>query len=247
MPKRKAILWKIIGLELLIIVFYTINGAYSSITEPTNPVLQFIGLVPLALGILIYLIVKKRWNLYFFDRGLANTKHSLLLILPLVLIIAVIIIGNKGFNTSSLSDLILMFIMQIFVVGFIEESFFRGFMLRLLLSKGVTTAVWVTSILFGITHALQLLGGQSLEDTIIQIVYALLVGLMLSLLILNKITIWITILFHGLNNFSNFMGNVEGPMLTAYLIIAIMLVYTIYLWMRLKHANNIRQDLTISS
>lgn len=246
MPK-KSILLKIIGLESLIIVFYTINGAYSTITEPTNPVMQFIGLVPLALGILIYLIVKKKWNVYFFDSGLANTKQSLLLILPLVLIIAVIIIGNEGFNTSSISNLILMFIMQIFVVGFIEESFFRGFMLRMLLSKGVKTAVWVTSLLFGITHALQLLGGQSMEDTIIQIVYALLVGLMLSLLILNRLPIWITILFHGLNNFSNFMGNVEAPLLSAYLIIAIMLVYTIYLWMRLQHANNIRQDLTISS
>lgn len=246
MPKR-SILFKIIGLELLIIVFYTINGAYSSITEPTNPVMQFIGLVPFALGILIYLIVKKKWNIYFFDRGLALTKQGLLLILPLVLIIAVIIIGNKGFNTSSIANLILMFIMQIFVVGFIEESFFRGFMLRMLLSKGVKTAVWVTSILFGITHALQLLGGQSIEDTIIQIVYALLVGLMLALLILNKLPIWITILFHGLNNFSNFMGNVEGSMLTAYLIIAIMLVYTIYLWMRLKNATNVRQNLTISS
>ena len=246
MPKR-SILFKIIGLELLIILFYTVNGAYSSIMEPTNPVMQFIGLMPFALGILIYLIVKKKWNVYFFDRRHALTKQGLLLILPLVLIIAVIIIGNKGFNTSSIANLILMFIMQIFVVGFIEESFFRGFMLRMLLSKGVKTAVWVTSILFGITHALQLLGGQSIEDTIIQIVYALLVGLMLALLILNKLPIWITILFHGLNNFSNFMGNVEGSMFTAYLIIAIMLVYTIYLWMRLRHADHVRQDLTISS
>ncbi|MEA0563417.1 CPBP family intramembrane glutamic endopeptidase [Lysinibacillus irui] len=66
--------------------------------------------------------------------------------------------------------------MQLLIIAFIEETIFRGILLRMLLTKGVATAVWVSSILFGVTHALQLLGGQSLEDTIIQIIYALLVG-----------------------------------------------------------------------
>ncbi|WP_249664384.1 type II CAAX prenyl endopeptidase Rce1 family protein, partial [Lysinibacillus sp. D4B1_S16] len=76
------------------------------------------------------------------------------------------------------------------------------------------TAVLIYSLLFGITHALQLLGGQSLEDTIIQIIYALLVGFVLSLLILDGQSIIITILFHGFNNFFRFMGNVESPTLS---------------------------------
>lgn len=82
-----------------------------------------------------------------------------------------------------MSNVIVMFMLQLLIIAFIEETIFRGMMLRMLLTKGVATAVWVSSILFGVTHALQLLGGQSLEDTILQIIYALLVGLVLSLLI----------------------------------------------------------------
>ena len=112
---------------------------------------------------------------------------------------------------TSISDFIVMFIMQIFIVAFIEETVFRGIMLRMLLTKGTFTAVWVSSILFGITHALQLLGGQSLEDTIVQIIYALLVGLVLALLVLDGQSIIVTILFHGLNNFSILWGIRKAP------------------------------------
>lgn len=221
--------WKILGLELLLIFFYTANGAYSSIKEPSSPFLQFIGLVPLAVGILFYLIVKKKWKYYFFD-GIKNTQFGLLS--PLILVLLIILIGNKGLDVSSISDLASMFIMQIVVVGLIEESFFRGFMLRMLMTIGVKKAVVISSLLFGMTHALQLMSGQSVEDTVLQILYAILVGAVLALLIIHRQSILITIAFHGLNNFLNFMGNQEGINLFTYLIILVLFIHTIYLWKR---------------
>ncbi len=148
--------------------------------------------------------------------------------------LCIILIGTKGLSFASFSDLLLMFLMQMFIVAFIEETIFRGILLRMLLPKGTFVAVWISSILFGITHALQLIGGQSIEDTIIQIIYALLVGLVLSLLIIDGQSIILTILFHGLNNFFNFMGNAESSMLTAYIIIFVLFVYMLVLWRRVK-------------
>lgn len=138
-----------------------------------------------------------------------------------------------------MSNVIAMFLMQLLIIAFIEETIFRGILLRMLLTKGVATAVWVSSILFGVTHALQLLGGQSLEDTIIQIIYALLVGLVLSLLILDGQSIIVTILFHGFNNSFNFMGNEESSMTSAYLIIFVFFVYMLFLWRRVKKGHSI--------
>ncbi|MGE8205551.1 CPBP family intramembrane glutamic endopeptidase [Heyndrickxia sp. NPDC080065] len=221
--------------------FYTINGAYSTIKEPSSPLLQFIGLVPLAAGIFVYLLLKKKWNHYFFSKKI--TKTSILLFSPLLLVLLVIMVGNKGLNTSSMMNLLLMFIMQFFVVAFIEETFFRGFMLKILLSKGMKKSVLISSFLFGITHSLQLLGGQSLEDTILQIIYAFLVGLVLSLLIINNQSIMLTITFHGFNNFLNFMGKVEGNIYVAYIIIAILIVFTIILWKRTNKRENILREL----
>ncbi|WP_042351300.1 CPBP family intramembrane glutamic endopeptidase [Bacillus massiliigorillae] len=232
------VFWKILGLELLLMFFYTANGVYSSVKAPSSPFLQFIGLVPLAVGILLYLLVRKKWSYYFFD-GLKN--FQLVLISPLVLVLLIILIGNKGLDVSSISHLVSMLIMQILVVGLIEETFFRGFMLRMLMSIGVRKAVVISSFLFGITHALQLMSGQSVEDTILQILYAILVGFVLSLLIVHRQSIMITIAFHGLNNFLNFMGQQEGTKVYAYLIIIVLFIYSIYLWIRIDK-KEIRQN-----
>lgn len=230
---KQKVIAKIIGLEFLIILFYVGNGAFVSIKQPSGPLLQFVMLVPLALGLFFYIAMKKNWHIYFFH---PIKKNHLLMILPLLFVLGIIIVSTKGLNLTSISDLIFMLLIQVFIVAFIEETVFRGIMLRMLLAKGAFTAVLISSLLFGITHSLQLLGGQSLEDTIIQIVYALLVGLVLSLLILDGQSIIITILFHGLNNFFNYMGNVESPTLSGYLIILVLFVYTLVLWKQVKQS-----------
>ncbi|MGN4126061.1 CPBP family intramembrane glutamic endopeptidase [Lysinibacillus sphaericus] len=227
----KKIVFKLIGLELLLMFFYILNGAYVSIQQPSSPFLQFVVLIPLALGLLIYIATKKKWRNYFFTH---ISKDNIFIYSPLMLVLCIIFIGTKGLNFDTLSNLLLMFIMQMFVVAFIEETVFRGMMLRILLAKGTTTAVWISSILFGVTHSLQLIGGQSVEDTIVQIIYALLVGLVLSLLILDGQSIIMTMLFHGFNNFFNFMGNEESSMYTAYVIMLVLVVYMLFLWKRVK-------------
>ena len=238
MTKNSAIIWRIIWLEALLMVFYTANGAFVTITEPSSPILQFAVLIPLAAGIFVYLLWKNKWRDAFFARTITFNARTFLLWAPLLLVLVVILAGNRGLNFDSMTDLIFMFIMQLFVVAFIEETFFRGFMLKMLLAKGVFKAVLITSILFGITHSLQLLGGQSVEATILQILYAFLVGLVLSLLIMHKQSILIAIAFHGLNNFLSFMGREEGHLFSTYVIIAILLAYAIFLWKSLLQRTN---------
>ncbi len=229
--EMKKIILKIIALEMLLIIFYVVNGAFVSIQQPSSPFLQFALLIPLAIGLFLYSAIKKKWRHYFF---IGINKENIIVYSPLLIVLCIILIGTKGLSFASFSDLLLMFLMQMFIVAFIEETIFRGILLRMLLPKGTFVAVWISSILFGITHALQLIGGQSIEDTIIQIIYALLVGLVLSLLIIDGQSIILTILFHGLNNFFNFMGNAESSMLTAYIIIFVLFVYMLVLWRRVK-------------
>lgn len=228
----KKTLIKVLGLELLIILSFTVNGAYVMITESSNPAMQFIGLFPFAVVIFLYLIITKKWNDYFSLKKLKPTKDMVRLNFPLVMVLLIVLIGNRGVNTSSIYDLLLMLAVQLFIVAFIEETFFRGFMLKTLMSKGFKNAVFISSFLFAITHALQLLGGQSLEATILQITYAFAVGMVLSLLIVNNQSIIIAITFHGINNFLQIMGNSEGPSILSYIIIVILGMQTFYLWKR---------------
>ncbi|MGG5766849.1 hypothetical protein [Bacillus wiedmannii] len=72
------------------------------------------------------------------------------------------------------------------------------------------------------------------------------IGLVLSLLIVNKQSIIMNITFHTFNNFFNFMGNVQASSLFAYVIIVILFFYTIYLWKRANKKECIWQEINIA-
>lgn len=243
--KTMNVYLKIILIELFVIFFYTANGAYVSIAQPEGPVLQFIGLVPLAIGLIIYVLRGNRWKGLYLDSKLTARPQDILLYAPLLVVLAILFISNEGLNLTSIPNLLLMLIMQIFVVGLIEEIMFRGIMLKALESKGTTVAVLVSSVLFGVTHALQLIGGQSLEDTILQIVYAFVLGAVLALLVLHKHTLMATIVFHGIHNFLNLMPKTERTAsLLDYVIVAILIVYMIWLFMKVRNTKSYNSHLS---
>ncbi|WP_251660253.1 CPBP family glutamic-type intramembrane protease [Sporosarcina aquimarina] len=150
---------KIIGLEVLVIFFFTVNGIFVSISEPSNEFLKYLGIVPLAIGILSYLFITKKWKFYFSKNKLFSLRKSLLLSGPLVLIVILLFIGNGGIASTPISTLLVMLVTQIAVVAFVEEMVIRGFMLNMLCVNNVKVAVFVSSGLFAITHSLQLLSG----------------------------------------------------------------------------------------
>ncbi|WP_233569830.1 CPBP family intramembrane glutamic endopeptidase [Falsibacillus albus] len=192
----------------------------------------------MALGVYFYLLKTNKWGNYLSLDNLKPLKEMTLLCSPLLLILAILFIGNGGIDTSSISHLFLVLGTQILIVAFIEEIFYRGFMLNILISKGFRFAVLTSSVLFGLTHSLQLLGGQSLEQTILQIMYAFFTGLVLSLLIVNKQSILVTIIFHGLNNSFIMLKQTDGPPIYLYLIVGILIVYAAILWMKASKAEN---------
>lgn len=233
---------RIVGLELLIIFFFTVNGAYVTLANPSNAFLKYAGLLPLAFGISFYLIKTKKWEDYFSRDKLKPIKDTILFCLPLLFILIVLFIGNGGIGGFSIYNIILVLVTQILVVAFIEEVVFRGFMLNILISKGFKLAVLTTSLLFAFTHSLQLLGGQSLEDTIIQVLYAFLIGIVLSLIIVNKQSIMIAIAFHGLNNTLMMIAQNNGSSVYNYILIAILIIYSVLFWFRALKIDEIKSE-----
>lgn len=188
--------------------------------------------MPIEVGVYFYLLKTKKWRAYFTKDKLIPLKSSVLLCSPLLLVLALLFIGNSGIDISSFNKLLMILGAQIMIVAFIEEIIFRGLMLNILLPKGIRPAVLTSSLLFAITHSLQLLGGQSLETTILQITYAFFIGMVLSLLVVNQQSIIIAILFHGLNNSLIMMGKDNDSSIYTYIIILLMIIYTVFLWIR---------------
>ncbi|WP_229721185.1 CPBP family intramembrane glutamic endopeptidase [Pontibacillus salipaludis] len=238
MGGTSKLILKVLGLELLIILFFTINGAYVTFTKPSNAGMQYVGLLPLALGIGFYLFKTKKWRKFFSKNRFPLHWKRLIHFSPLVVILTLLCIGNGGIRLTSIPDLLLVLGTQLLLVAFIEEMVFRGFMVNILMAKGFKVAVLTSSTLFALTHSLQLLGGQSLEDTLLQVTYAFFIGTVLSLLIVNNHSLIIPMAFHGLNNFLIIMGQNNGSSLYNYLLISILLVHSLFLWSKALKTNN---------
>ncbi|MEK4719141.1 CPBP family intramembrane glutamic endopeptidase [Priestia sp. FSL W8-0524] len=231
---KSKLLWKVIGLEILVIFWFVVNGAYVSMTHPTAHYLQFLGVVPLAIGIAFYLTKTKKWQHFFSFQQNMSFRTRILFLSPLLLYLLIILIGNKGVHGSSIADIVLILLTQTLVIAFVEEMVFRGFMLNLLLSKSYKVAVLLSSFLFAFTHSLNMLSGQSVANTIFQILFAFVIGLVLALLIVNGQSIGVTIVFHGLNNFLQFTSpvNANDSLFVNYALLLFLSAYAFYLWNR---------------
>jgi CAAX amino terminal protease family. len=130
----------------------------------------------------------------FKKRNIFKEKGTLMYI-PLLIIIAVQpVIG--GFNlTLTIQEVILILVFS-FLVGYTEESIFRGIIRERLRNKGVLFYVLFSSLFFGVLHMANAFNGSSFQHILIQIINALLVGLVLALLIETADNILPLILFH---------------------------------------------------
>lgn len=231
--KRRPVLTVII-IEVLLLLAVFAAGAYATIKELdyTAPVL--ISFIPIALVLIVYLTWKRKWSEMGFQSLRNIPKKNWLYYLPLVVLL--ITISLKGFREVTVSE-VLFFIFFTLLVGFVEETLYRGLILRTLLAKSVTAAVVTSSILFSVTHLLNLLSGQNTIQTIMQIIYALVMGVALALLIVKNHNIIPLILFHFVHNLIQFLSieNEKNSVLGVdVLIIMVLVMYCVWLLMSLK-------------
>ncbi|OWR30996.1 hypothetical protein CDO73_09580 [Saccharibacillus sp. O23] len=129
--------------------------------------------------------------------------------------------GYYGFRPLTIGE-ILFFGGFTLLVGFVEETVYRGLILRTMLIKGTAVAAIVSSALFAITHLLNALSGQSMAETVLQIFYALLVGCSLALLWVKNRNILPLIAFHFIHNLIQFLS-VDRESIPADIVILVIL------------------------
>ena len=96
-------------------------------------------------------------------------------------------------------------------------------------SRGTWTAVIVTSLLFGLSHSLNVLSGKNLADVLVQILYALAIGFAFAALVLKKGIIWPLVLVHFMIDFKAMIGRTDfSPVLNSILGVAITFVLGSY-------------------
>ncbi|MDU5964329.1 MAG: CPBP family intramembrane glutamic endopeptidase [Actinomyces sp.] len=118
--------------------------------------------------------------------------------LPILIVATSGLITGFDFRYTAVETI--LFIVSMTCIGFLEEVIFRGFLFLAMAKSNLMAAIIVSSLTFGLGHIVNLLNGAPLMNTLMQIVFAIVVGFTLVLLFYNGKSLVPCIVFHSLNN-----------------------------------------------
>jgi membrane protease YdiL (CAAX protease family) len=192
--------WFTTIIEIVVILVYLLAGTAAHFIGLSNQGLYGLANLALTVIVAILLTAMRWWKPVGYRR--ADRKSDLWYYLVPFLPMLINLI--PGVQAGSLAFLIQAFAIAL-MVGFVEESVFRGLMLHAIQPRGLWKAAIITSLLFGVTHALNVLTGRSLGQGAAQVLYTVAIGFAFAALVLRKGIIWPLVLAHFLIDFTNYI------------------------------------------
>lgn len=165
-----------------------------------------------ALFILIVMLLSK--NRYVFTEKREKFFKSLILAIPL-LIISILnlitrIVEIDNFDVFSMTNILLL----CFSIGVTEEFLCRGWLQNEFIErysenrKQVILSIFLSSLIFGFFHLGNLLAGQTLFETILQVIQTIGLGFFLGSIYYRTKNIWTVIFLHAFYDFSVMISEV---------------------------------------
>ena len=226
-PLLHALIW--IGIYIVAVNIGDILGDVLQFPELTSFVL-----IALSIVLIIYLRAAGRLGFYGLRRVQPGTLSLTLFYIPLFA--TVLVPFAQGLAPGLTLRTVIFAVLLMAGVGFVEEVLFRGFLLQALrASEPLTRAILISGVTFGIGHILNLLRGYSIVDQILQIIAAVLVGIVLSYCAVLTGSILPGIVFHALFNVSSSLTNssVLGDAISVAVTSIVMIAYILVLQKRL--------------
>jgi hypothetical protein len=225
--------WFVALLEAMVIAVYLVSGTVAHFRHLSN--LQMYGLANLALTVVVaFQLTRMSWWKVTGFRAARSPRDLLYFVVPLV---PMVINWLPGIDLSSARHLFGVLALTL-MVGFVEETVFRGLMITALRSRGEWRAVLVPAVLFGLTHALNVLAGKSGTEAIAQVAYAMAIGFAFGALLLHKGILWPLVLAHFLIDFAHFSqkpGFEPQPAWTMGIAVGMTVLFTGYgVWVMLE-------------
>ena len=138
-----------------------------------------IGLLAIALVLLRFVQRNGLLAKYGLD-GWAKNSRQMLYFVPLWVVTSGNLWGGFSPRYQELGLVCAMF--SFALVGFVEELIFRGLLFRAMLKDGdAKIAIVISSVTFGAGHIVNLLTGHALAETFIQIVFAVAIGFIFTM------------------------------------------------------------------
>lgn len=218
--------WFVTILEIVVVFVYLLAGTVAQLAHLSNLWLYGLAQVGLALIAAVLLTIMGWWRKVGYRPAYAR-RDLVYFLVPFLPIVMNLIPGVEFVSLGQVSAVFAVTLL----VGFVEESFFRGLMLQPLKAHGLWRAAIVTTLLFGLTHAMNLLAAESVVDAAQQLFYASAIGFAFAALALKFGIIWPLVLAHFLIDFASMIQQPGAALSTGWSItitVGITLVFIVY-------------------
>ncbi|WP_047998821.1 CPBP family intramembrane glutamic endopeptidase [Lactiplantibacillus herbarum] len=204
-----GILWLTVLSALIIIGLLFKTAPFSQL-----PSLVTIGFQESLLTIFV-LILNDRWLHQPVHYRSAQPWDQQLTSAGPTLVIA-ILISCYGLITATHFTTIVSALLMAGFISFFEETFFRGIIFQSLrTSVGLVAAAIISSLLFSLTHLINL-SHQSVNLTILQLIFTFVLGLLLCGLAVRTQSLWWPIGIHAANDFFSLLQPpIKLPLITS--------------------------------
>ena len=218
--------WCVAIVEVVVLFVYLLAGTLAHFMQLSN--LGLYGLANFGLTVIAALLITVMgwWKVVGF-RSPDKPSDLLYFIVPFFPIVINLIPGVEVTSLLLLTEILSITLM----VGFAEETIFRGLMLNALKAHGFWRAAIITSLLFGLTHAMNVLTGKSIAEDAAQVFYAVAIGFAFAALVLKKGILWPLVLAHFLINFTSFIqtpGFTFPPFWELIIVVGLAVIFTAY-------------------
>ena len=220
-----------ITFAILWIVIYTAGMGILKSNFGLDTPWQMLGLIVLSAAMFLFVNRNGLMEKYGLA-GWAKNSKAMLWFIPLWLLSCLNLFS--GFSPDYPMPGLIYAAVSMTLVGFVEELLFRGFLFKAMLKDGsVKAAVIISSVTFGLGHILNLFTGQDLIGTLNQVVFAVTVGFVFTLVFYKSGSLWPGILAHSFIDVSSVFASDEGSqhlnMILHIVIIVISVAYCLYL------------------
>ena len=223
-----AILW--------IVAYVVLSSLADQLSETIGVMKSVTAALHMVMSLILFFWIRNN-NLsekYGFCRSVVPAKRFLYY-LPLILIASTAF--WNGVKLQYELPEAWLYIISMCCVGFLEEVIFRGLLFRAMEKNNLKTAILVSSLTFGLGHIVNLFNGsgKDLPLTILQIIFAVLVGFVLVLIFFHGKSLIPCIVFHSANNALKVVsaeGNLNPQaelVLNLVLIVVVLGGYSLYL------------------
>ena len=222
--ETKPVLFAVLWIVLYCVVMAPIRGRFGD-----DSVQMLLGLTAISTGLLLFINANKLQGELGFDRWIQNGR-KILWLLPLWILSTGNLWSGLGLRYAGVNAV--MATLSFLLVGFAEETIVRGFLFNGMRRTGsLTAAVIVSAVTFGMGHLVNLLAGQATLDTLLQMIFAVAWGFLLTYAYLKGGSLLACILIHGVIDAASVFSrdNVVGDTVFMVATILTAIIYCLYL------------------